>query len=208
MGKAVLPLSAAKSKVMIGLLSIAALVLSILIENEIASFLAVSICAISSLVILYKHLPQLSNISEENPKTKTLRTITVVNIILVVGCLLFAVLAEKGMIQLSDAQSSWLFSGLFALIMIGFGNAAPKIPFNRYTGLRLPWTVSDEETWIVAHRILGYVSFPCGLLCFAGVGNLKTTVHISLAMFFTWILIPAVLSYIFFYKKWHPRNPS
>ncbi len=199
-------MSVNKPKLIIGLLSLLALVLSLILQNDMASFLAVATCALIAIIVLYKYLPQLSNISKDNPKAKTLRAITVFNSILFFGVVIFAVLNQKGMVNLSDEQSSWLLAGLFALIIIGLGNAAPKIPFNRYTGLRLPWTVRDEETWIVAHRILGYVSFPCGLLCFAGIGTLESTVHISLTMFFIWILIPAVLSFLFFYKKWHPKN--
>lgn len=34
------------------------------------------------------------------------------------------------------------------------GNIAPKLPFNRYVGFRLPWTVTDEDTWIFTHRLV------------------------------------------------------
>lgn len=197
-----------KSKRIIGWLSLLAVVLSVPIRKETIAILAVTVCALICVCTLYPHLPQLSNISGDNPKAKTLRIITVGNVLLVLLIVLFAVLNETGAVHLSDAQSSWLIAGLFAVIMMGFGNVAPQIPFNRYTGLRLPWTVSDEETWIVAHRILGYVSFPCGLLCFAGVGNLPTTVHLSLLLFLLWISIPAVLSYLFYRKKWNPKDDA
>lgn len=48
-----------------------------------------------------------------------------------------------------------LYRHLDELTDISGGNLAPKLPFSRHTGLRLPWTAADEDTWIVAHRILG-----------------------------------------------------
>lgn len=199
-------MNANKAKVTIGILSFLVLILSILIKNEIVSAVLVLICALAAIGILYRHLPELSNVSADNPKVKTLRFITVFNVFFVVGLFAFAILAENEIIKVSDKQTAIILPAIFAVIMLVLGNAAPKIPHNRYTGLRLPWTVNDEETWVVAHRILGYISIPCGILCFAGVGNEETAVIIPIAMFFLWILIPAVLSYIFFRKKWHSKK--
>ncbi|HIY05838.1 MAG TPA: SdpI family protein, partial [Candidatus Evtepia faecigallinarum] len=41
---------------------------------------------------------------------------------------------------------------LVACVMLFAGIVCPKLPYNRHIGLRLPWTVQDEETWNVAHR--------------------------------------------------------
>lgn len=81
-----------------------------------------------------------------------------------------------------------------------FGNLAPKIPFNRYMGLRLPWTIRDEDTWKVAHRILGYISFPIGIAMFVSVFffSVETVAMISVL---TWIIIPGIYSLVFYYKK-------
>ncbi len=51
--------------------------------------------------------------------------------------------------------------------MVFIGIVSPKLPYNRHTGLRLPWTVRDEDTWKNAHRILGFISFPMVLLYIA-----------------------------------------
>lgn len=190
-------------KKVIAILSIVAVFLSFLAHSSTISMVAVIICTLASIVLLLRYLPQLSDLSPDNPKIHTLRWITVAGIIIALGCIVLAVLNEKGLLSLTDSQSSWLIAGLFSGIIIGIGNSAPKIPFNRYTGLRLPWTVRDENTWIAAHRILGYCSIPCGLLCFAGIGNLDLTVHICVAMLLLWVLIPAVLSCLFYYQKWH-----
>lgn len=81
-----------------------------------------------------------------------------------------------------------------------FGNLSPKIPFNRYLGLRLPWTIRDEETWKVAHRLVGYSSFPIAIVMFIMSffidGNTVGIVGVL-----TWVIIPGIYSYIFYYKK-------
>ncbi|WP_178390071.1 SdpI family protein [Faecalibaculum rodentium] len=42
--------------------------------------------------------------------------------------------------------------------MVFCGWICPKLSWNRYEGLRLPWTVSDPQTWALAHHILGWIS--------------------------------------------------
>lgn len=183
-------------------LSILGVGAAVLIQNQWFSMAIVVVCALASLIILYRHLPQLSNISEDNPKEKTLRWVTTFNVLLLLSLVLLVVLLEREILVLSEKQFSYLMPAFFSLIILVFGNVSPKIPHNRYTGLRLPWTVRDEETWLLAHRILGYLSLPCGILCWAGIGSVQLSFTIAMAMLLIWILIPSVLSLIFYYRKW------
>jgi len=70
--------------------------------------------------------------------------------------------------------------------------------------LRLPWTLADEDTWVVAHRLLGYLSLPVAVFNIAGVlaaENLDLKVKISLCALFLWVVIPSALSYVFYRRK-------
>ena len=196
-------MSAIKSRVIIGSCSLAALIFSLIFGGDLIPTLLVFAFALIALIVLYKDIPNLSNVSEDNPKTKTLRNVTIFNICFLVLLIPVFILFEKGVIQLTPQQESVIAPFIIAYLIIGFGNVAPKIPFNRYTGLRLPWTVHDEESWIIAHRLLGRLSLPCGILCFAGIGS---GIYIPLIMALIWIAIPSVVSYIHFYKKWHPKT--
>lgn len=191
------------AKAVIGILSAIALAASLIIRNEAVSAALVLLCASAAICILYRKLPELSKISADNPKVKTLRFITVFNAAVIAALVIFAYLAENQLITLTGQSATLVLPVIFAALIIIFGNVSPKIPHNRYTGLRLPWTVSDEETWIVAHRLLGYLSLPCGVLCLTGAGNPQASIYIPLAMLFTWIIVPAVLSLIFYCRKWH-----
>lgn len=84
------------------------------------------------------------------------------------------------------------------MLMVVFGNLAPKIPFNRTLGFRLPWTLSDQATWRYAHRIVGYTSFLCAfLLLFAHLMNNQILYHTSILC---WFMIPSIRSYQYHMK--------
>ena len=95
--------------------------------------------------------------------------------------------------------------GFLAVIMVFCGLISPRLPFQRHTGLRLPWTVRDEDTWNLAHRILGMISLPFALLYVAASLTMNDFKTVSLVAVAFWIGIPGLLSYIFFWKKYHGR---
>lgn len=159
------------------------------------------LCALSAacLVILYRNMDSLTGYSEENPKNRTMKWITVFNGALLLLCIGAVWLGENG--YLGNVSEEWLAVALVSVVMVVLGNLAPKIPFNRYTGLRLPWTVRDEDTWRLAHRILGYISFPLvflyGALLLSGV-EIGTATG---AVVFFWIVIPGGISFLFYRRK-------
>ena len=159
------------------------------------------LCALSAacLVILYRNMDFLTGYSEENPKNRTMKWITVFNGALLLFCIGAVWLGENG--YLGNVSEEWLAVALVSVVMVVLGNLAPKIPFNRYTGLRLPWTVRDEDTWRLAHRILGYISFPLvflyGALLLCGV-EIGTATGIVI---FSWIIIPGGISFLFYRRK-------
>ncbi len=159
------------------------------------------LCALSAacLVILYRNMDSLTGYSEENPKNRTMKWITAFNGALLLLCMGAVWLGENG--YLGNVSEEWLAVALVSVVMVVLGNLAPKIPFNRYTGLRLPWTVRDEDTWRLAHRILGYISFPLvflyGALLLCGV-EIGTATGIVI---FSWIIIPGGISFLFYRRK-------
>lgn len=199
-------------------LSLAALIVALIARNSTVATILVLVCVVASLAILYPNLAQLSNISEDNPKVKTLKGVTIFTVVYLGIVILFATAAGKGVFDsfvsgMSETKlitcSKFLMALLLAVPMLFFGNLAPKIPFNRYTGLRLPWTVRDEDTWIVAHRVLGYISAPIAILLFTNVAtNMPLDTYVKfwwLGAVILWIAIPGIISGMFYYKKWHGK---
>ena len=55
-------------------------------------------------------------------------------------------------------------AGCVGLLLTAMGNYLPKCPPNYTVGLRLPWTLADEDNWKKTHRLGGYVMMAGGLL--------------------------------------------
>ena len=92
------------------------------------------------------------------------------------------------------------------LILIVFGNYLPKIRRNRTLGLKLPWTLKNEECWNKTHRFSGYVTIIAGAILSIGAiicGVLDIDVYsfiflgIAILLF---IIAPTIYSAVI-YKK-------
>ena len=179
--------------------SLAAMLCAILLPFPVVKLSMLCALSVGCLLILYRNMDALTGNSKESPKNHTMKRVTIFNLLVLVLCVGAVWLKENG--RLGNIEESWLAVGLVMVIMFVLGNLAPKIPFNRYTGLRLPWTVRDEDTWRLAHRILGYISFP---LAFLYVALLLCGIGIETAtglIIFSWILIPGGISYLFCRRK-------
>jgi len=152
------------------------------------------------MVIIDKQAPKIAKLSSDNPKIKTLRTIIRMTMSILVLVLLFAELNQFES-KLSKGTKDILLTGGLSLFMMIFGNLAPKIPFNRYVGLRLPWTVRDEDTWKFAHRIVGYISIPLAIILFILVFFVKTETIVPICILL-WVAIPGLYSGWFYFKKY------
>lgn len=189
-----------KVRGLIILLSFLALASSFIFENKWVALILMAVCVVAAVVILYRHLEDLTDISKGNPKMKTLKTVTIFNISILILCIVFAFLTGTDVIKLDD-DGRYFAASIVAAVLLFTGNIAPKLPFSKHTGLRLPWTITDESTWIVAHRILGYVSVPLSFVYIAGVSAIPDFKLWTLITIVLWIGIPGGLSYVFFRKR-------
>ena len=72
---------------------------------------------------------------------------------------------------------------LLGVSFILFGNYLPKCQQNYSIGIKLPWTLEDEENWNKTHRLGGYLWTLLGLSIILG-GFLNCS----------WIILPAIIS--------------
>lgn len=179
--------------------SLLLLTLGFIIPNGNIAAAIIGSLAIISLVVFDIQAGKITKLSENNPKVKTTRFLNRLTIFIVAICSIFTILSPLENLFTTKTNELLLVSLVSVFIMI-FGNLSPKIPFNRYLGLRLPWTIRDEDTWKVAHKILGYLSFPIAisLFTFSFFFNIELVATISIL---TWILIPGIYSLLFYYKK-------
>lgn len=198
-------MSVNKSRGMILFLSFIGLIVAMVLQNSAAALLLTGGCFLAAEWVLYRHLGELSNLDEDSPKVKTLRMVTVFDVLILLLCIGAALLSEAGIVGRNETADKYFAAALILAIMLFLGNLAPKLPFTRHTGLRLPWTVTDEETWIVAHRILGYTSLPLALVYLAGIPVVSDFKALSITIFLLWVGIPSGLSLLFYMQKFRGR---
>ncbi|WP_040213044.1 SdpI family protein [Clostridium polynesiense] len=179
--------------------SVLILLIGLLIPGSHRGAAITAFLAVGALILFDIKAPYIANLSEDNPKVKTIRRLNRLTIALVIIFSLTTVLAPFND-YLSTSNGDILLTAFISLIIMVIGNSAPKIPFNRYLGLRLPWTIRDEETWKLAHKILGYISFPIGISQFIGSFFLPAE-KVSVFFILLWIAVPGLYSLWFYYKK-------
>lgn len=180
-------------------ISILILVLGILGPNTDVTVTIIAVLALVALVLFDRYTPQIANLSPDNPKVKTMRRLNMLSMAFIL--ILFCIISWlPGMENMSEWAEERIGLAIVVMVMTVIGNVAPKIPFNRYMGLRLPWTIRDEATWKVAHRILGYITFPLVLILIVCslFGEAKDFIPYCII---AWIAIPGIYSAWFYFMR-------
>ena len=196
-------LQANKKRGQILTLSFLSMIITLSIDKEAVSILLVGICMVIAVAILYRNLALLTRITTDDLKVGVLRITTIFNVSILLTGIVFAILVGCDFIVFSENGEKMFAMAIVSSVMIFAGIVCPKLPYNRHTGLRLPWTVQDEDTWNVAHRTIGYISLPIALLYIACTWTVSNFELITLGAIILWIGIPGGISYLFFYKKMH-----
>ena len=163
----------------------------LLIPNNIIRMLFGLFFAIISVAFLLMHK---NDIILEESDRKNNYSISIICISVILKAL--------RVIVLSDSQEIFLSEILVFGFMAIFGNCSKKLPFNKYVGLRLPWTLDDCQTWRYAHMLLYELTFPIILLgitiLFALPNKSKTVMIWSILLY---IGTPSILSYFYCRKR-------
>ncbi len=194
-------LQANKKRGMILLLSFLSMITALIAKNEIISILLVGLCLFVAVIVLYRNLALLTSITTKDMKIGILRITTLFDIgVLLIG-ILVSLLTAFDVITFTENGEKMFAMLLISCVILFSGIISPRLPFNRHTGLRLPWTVQDEETWNLAHKIIGYISLPVVLLYLACALTIRNFDAVTLCVMLIWIGVPGVISYLFFRKK-------
>ncbi len=82
------------------------------------------------------------------------------------------------------------------LLFVGISPLLPRISSNWWTGIRTPWTLSNETVWRRTHRVGGYMSASAGLLIVATAFlPHPARLWVSALMFLAMVMIPMAYSY-------------
>lgn len=91
---------------------------------------------------------------------------------------------------------------LFGFLFVVIGNYLPKCKQSYTIGIKIPWTLDNEENWNATHRLAGKVWVICGLLTFPCA--LLPTLYGCIAMavlLVVMLAIPTVYSYQYYKKQ-------
>ena len=90
-----------------------------------------------------------------------------------------------------------IFCGVLFVII---GNYLPKVSQSYTVGIKLPWTLDDEENWNKTHRFAGFLWVICGILmiisAFLQIRMISTLVFLAVM-----VLAPTVYSFMIYVKK-------
>lgn len=87
-------------------------------------------------------------------------------------------------------------------LLVVLGNYMPKCKINYTVGIRLPWTLADEENWNKTHRLAGFVYVVVGLLMILNtIINIVNWVYLIIIIAVAMIFIPGIYSFIFYKNK-------
>lgn len=90
-----------------------------------------------------------------------------------------------------------LFMGVIFLII---GNYLPKCKQNYTIGIKIPWTLNDEENWSKTHRFAGLVWTACALVVIIGAFFKKAVVFTTFVPIAVMVIVPMIYSYIYYRK--------
>lgn len=106
------------------------------------------------------------------------------------------VIVDNAGVHKINFQFKWIIAAISAFWCV-MGNYMYNIKPNYFAGIRLPWTLNNEENWRLTHRLAGKLWFAGGLLSILLAFLLPEVVGgIAFAIIaFITVVIPAVYSY-------------
>ncbi len=90
-----------------------------------------------------------------------------------------------------------MFLGILFILL---GNYMPKTKQNFTFGLKIPWTLNDEENWVKTHRLAGW------LMVFGGAVICATAILESPWIFFPAVIVMTLGPVLYSYKLHKDKN--
>ena len=93
---------------------------------------------------------------------------------------------------------------LMGLLFIVIGNYLPKCRQNHTVGIKLPWTLADEDNWNHTHRFAGWLWLAAGAAFLVGALTGAMNEWMLLGLVVLMVLLPVGYSYL--YHRKHSRE--
>lgn len=142
--------------------------------------------------VTYRTDPKRENITRSKEMKQIMRWFIVILAVLVQFTIILSAIGVR-------IQVGRFMSMPIAILFIVAGNYMPKCRQNYTMGIKLPWTLADEENWNRTHRLAGYVWTVGGILMLI-LGFLQRA-DWYFVIIGAVVLIPSVYSYVIYHKK-------
>ena len=134
-------------------------------NNEANGFSSKAFAVFGLPVILLAVLWVGAFITSHDPKKQNISAKMFSLMLWIVPVLSLVVAAAMYPVNLGYKLDITLFSELLlGLLFIIIGNFLPKARQNYTIGIKIPWTLANEENWNRTHRLAGYLWMICGIL--------------------------------------------
>ena len=100
-------------------------------------------------------------------------------------------------VQLNTGRIVLVFIGLLFAVT---GNYMPKVRRNYSVGIKLPWTMTDDENWNKTHRMAAPIWVVCGLILIV-LGLIGCTNWAAFAIVLAMVLLPTCYSFMLHIRK-------
>lgn len=90
---------------------------------------------------------------------------------------------------------------LLGMMFVIIGNYLPKARQNYTIGIKIPWTLANEENWNQTHRFAGYLWMICGLLIIIACLTRLVPAEWLIGILVIMVLVPCIYSYWLHAKK-------
>ena len=99
-------------------------------------------------------------------------------------------------------QIHYVMIPVMGILFLAIGNYLPKCRRNYTIGIKIPWTLHDDENWTKTHRLAGILWTVGGVLILPTVFlPTKYSFVVFMAIVLTMTLIPMVYSYLLYRKN-------
>ena len=90
---------------------------------------------------------------------------------------------------------------LFGLLFLYIGNYMPKVKQNHTMGIKIKWTLENEENWNKTHRLSGFLYVVSGFIMIAAAFlPLKAAIPVLVVAMLAAVIIPVAYSYSIYRK--------
>jgi len=146
----------------------------------------------------YIKAPEISGLSKENPKIKTIRRMQIVFLIFILGK---EILPWLNLDNIALYKTNVIITiAINAMIIMYFGNILPKVAIYKNLGNKVSWAAGDERIWRKATKIFAYLSFFIATLMLILSFYFDPSKVVTVCKL-VWIGIPSIYLLIYYYNK-------